>query len=110
MSVIERDFGKKQRQLIRRFRQLLALDALHEANIKANPVPYLERASERIYQLERALFEAARTATVPAGDTSTPREQIRVDRLEYEALRRCLARVEEGLGECSGNADSEWEG
>jgi hypothetical protein len=25
------------------------LDALHEANIRANPHPYLERASERIF-------------------------------------------------------------
>lgn len=101
MTVIERDFGKKQRELVQRFRQLLTLDALHEANIKSNPVPYLERASERLYQLELALFEAAQAAAVTV-DESAPREQILVDKLEYEALLRCRARVEQALDECSG--------
>jgi hypothetical protein len=60
LSVIKHEFGKKELQTVRRFRSLLTLDALHEANVKSNPVPYLERASERIYQLEKALFEALR--------------------------------------------------
>ena len=53
MSVIKHEFGKKERQTVRRFRSLLALDAMHEANVRSNPVPYLERASERIYSLRR---------------------------------------------------------
>ena len=48
MSIIEHDFGLEQRQVVRRFTKLLGLDALHEANVRTNPVPYLERASEHI--------------------------------------------------------------
>jgi hypothetical protein len=45
MSVIEHDFGLNERLAERRFARLLELDALHEANIRANPLPYVERAS-----------------------------------------------------------------
>jgi hypothetical protein len=48
MGIIKHDFGLKKRRSIGRFRKLLKLDALHEANVRANPLPYLERASERI--------------------------------------------------------------
>jgi hypothetical protein len=34
MSIIEHDFGKKKRQIVRRFTTLLSLDALHEANVE----------------------------------------------------------------------------
>jgi hypothetical protein len=98
MTVIERDFGKKARQTIRRFGELLCLDALHEANIRANPVPYLERASERIFQLERALFEAAQ-AVAPPEDSSPPGELVQVDKAEYERLLRCREIVEKALAE-----------
>jgi hypothetical protein len=68
MSVIEHDFGGKRRKADKRFRELLTLDALHEANLRANPLPYLERASERIYQLEKTLFEAAQAAKPEFGE------------------------------------------
>ena len=73
MSVIKHEFGKKERQTVRRFRSLLTLDALHEANVRSNPVPYLERASERIYQLEKALFEAAQIRRRRLHSNSLPR-------------------------------------
>ena len=75
MTVIKHDFGKKKRQVARRFRNLLSLDALHDGNVFANPVPYLERASERIYQLEKILFEAAQAAD-PAFGKPTSAETI----------------------------------
>jgi hypothetical protein len=96
MSIINHDFGKTKRQSLRRFRQLLSLDAMHEANIRSNPVPYLERASERIYQLEKALTEAAAAAKPPFGGTKSS-ERIEVDRAEYERLLACRAIVDAAL-------------
>ncbi|MGB8364313.1 MAG: hypothetical protein ACLQUZ_10420 [Rhizomicrobium sp.] len=89
-KVIEHDFGGNARKAVRRFTQLLTLDALHEANIRENPVPYLERASERIYQLERLIFEALQTCypVAPA------HESVSVDKAEYQALLRCRAMLE----------------
>ncbi len=103
MSVIEHDFGGRRRKATRRFRELLTLDALHEANVKSNPLPYLERASERIYQLEKILFEAAQAAKPQFGDTPSP-ETVEVNKLEYKRLLECLAIVEKGLAQL-GSAD-----
>ncbi|WP_315700650.1 MULTISPECIES: hypothetical protein [unclassified Bradyrhizobium] len=90
MSIIEHDFGLKLRQTERRFRKLLSLNALHEANVRANPVPYLERASERIYQLEKALFEAVQAATPT---TDEPADTVVVGKAEYQRLLNCQAIV-----------------
>ena len=96
MTVIKRDFGKESRLKRRRFRRLLSLNALHEENIQANPLPYLERASERIFQLERALFEAIQAATRAV---EAPSERIEIGRVEYEGLLACKAIVEAALKE-----------
>ncbi|HUB63116.1 MAG TPA: hypothetical protein VL996_01475 [Methylocella sp.] len=96
MSIIEHDFGKKKRQIVRRFTALLSLDALHEANVQANPIPYLERASERIYQLEKTLFEAAQAAEGPTLPHPSP-EMIQVDKAEYHRLLNCRAIIEDAL-------------
>ncbi len=104
MSVIKRDFGMTKRRAVRRFRRLLSLDALHEANLRINPLPYLERASERIFQLERALFDAAEAAKPPAGARS-PDEKIEVDKAEYERLVRCRAIVEKSLAQLASAED-----
>ncbi|MFG1479747.1 hypothetical protein V5F53_13955 [Xanthobacter sp. V4C-4] len=93
MSVITHDFGADKRRTTRRFRQLLSLDALHEANLKANPLPYLERASERIFQLEKALFEAALASRPTPGQTSSG-ETVTVDAAEYQRLREAVALIE----------------
>lgn len=93
MSVITHDFGADKRRTTRRFRQLLSLDALHEANMKANPLPYLERASERIFQLEKALFEAALASRPSAADAPTG-ETVTVDAAEYRRLQAAVALVE----------------
>lgn len=98
MGIIKHDFGKKKRQAVRRFRSLLDLDALHEANVRANPLPYLERASERIYQLEKTLLEAAQ-ATLPAGSGASSPETILVDKAEYQRLLRCRLIIDGGLKE-----------
>jgi hypothetical protein len=96
MVVIKHEFGWKKATSTRRFRKLLELDALHEANVHANPLPYLERASERIYQLEKALFEAAQAARPPFGDTNA-REAIEVDKAEYRSLLDCRSIVEKAI-------------
>jgi hypothetical protein len=69
---------------------------MHEANIRANPLAYLERASERIYQLEEALFEAVQAAKPQPGEP-TASERIEVDKAEYQRLLACLAIVEDSL-------------
>lgn len=106
MTVIEHDFGKKKRQAARRFRKLLNLDALHEANVQANPLPYLERASERIYQLEKALFEAAQAAAKSSSHATSACGKVEVDKDEYQALLNCRAIVEKALASLMKDEDA----
>ncbi|HET6377056.1 MAG TPA: hypothetical protein VFG05_01910 [Methylocella sp.] len=106
MTVIEHDFGKKKRQAARRFRKLLDLDALHEANVQANPLPYLERASERIYQLEKALFEAAQAAAGPSSQETFACGKVEVDEAEYQALLNFRAMLEKALASLKNDADT----
>lgn len=96
MSVIKHDFGKKNRLIARRFRKLLRLDALHEANVRANPLPYLERASHRIDQLEAVLFEAV-TVLKPASGETPSAETVEVSKAEYERLLKCRSIIENGF-------------
>lgn len=90
MTIIEHDFGLKERLTERRFAQLLALDALHEANLRNNPLPYIERASERIFRLQQVLLEAIHGAkgSLEAGDGSTASAEGR--------LAACLDLLEKG--------------
>lgn len=106
MSVIKHDFGSSKRRAARRLRTSLDLDALHEANVQANPLPYLERASERIYQLEKLLFEAAGTAA-PADDPAASSDTIEVSKAEYEELLRCRDVVRRGLAELNAKSPEE---
>jgi len=96
MSVIKHDFGSEDRRAARRLRTLLELGALHEANIRSNPLPYLERASERIFQLEKILFEAVEAATSPP-ETAASSEMISVSKAEFGRYLACLAIIENGL-------------
>ena len=88
MAVITRDFGARQRMLVRRFVEQLALEALHEENIAKNPLPYLERASERIFQLENMIFEALKAARCDAAHAGDPNAAA------HGALLRCRAILE----------------
>jgi hypothetical protein len=102
MRIIRHDFGKEKRLRVRRFREFLGIDALHEANIRANPLPYLERASERIYQLEKVLFEAVQAAK-PSQNQASSDELIEVNKTEYQRLLTSLAIVEAGLSTLGSN-------
>ena len=100
MTVIEHDFGKNARESVRRFTELTSLDAQHEAKVLANPLPYLERANERISQLEMALIEAGNAAngTLEANpEPGREPETILVDKAEYERLVHCKAVVEAAI-------------
>ena len=99
MSVIEHDFGLANRLTERRFGKLLELDALHELNIRANPLPYLERASERIFRLQAAMFEAIQAAKEPTPPTAPDVSRVLVDKAEYERLKTCLALLEKAYAE-----------
>jgi len=96
MSVIKHDFGNQDRWAARRLRSLLELSALHEANIRTHPLPYLERASERIFQLEKILFEAVEAATSRSSPVP-PSEMVSVGKAEYDGFLACLAIIENGL-------------
>ena len=96
MSVIKHDFGSEGRRTARRLQTLLELSALHEANIRSNPLPYLERASERIFQLEKILFEAVEAATSQSSPPVSS-EMISVSKAEYDRYLACLAIIENGL-------------
>jgi hypothetical protein len=92
MAIIRYDFGKKQRDTVRRFRKLVSLDAAHEARVLANPLPYLERAEQRLFVLEEALRDAAaalapRQAS-PATDRTEP-ETVTIAKTEYDRLTAC---------------------
>lgn len=105
MSVINHDFGGDKRRATRRFRSLLKLDALHEANIEANPLPYLERASDRIFQLEKTIFEALLAAqSVPAGDTPA---MVTITADEYQRMRACIAILETAQAELNAADDED---
>ena len=96
MSVIKHDFGSEDRRAARRLRSLLELGALHEANIRGNPLPYLERASERIFQLEKLLFEAVEAATSQSAPPASS-EMISVRKAEFDRYLACLAIIKNGL-------------
>jgi hypothetical protein len=88
-NIIPHDFGHEKRQKARRLRKQLDLDALHEANVRQNPLPYLERASERIYQLEKALFEAHLAANEPARRGARTDEAVSLSHAEHDRLLAC---------------------
>jgi hypothetical protein len=97
-NVIAHDFGHETRLKARRFRRLLDLDALHESNIRENPLPYLERASERIFRLKSALFEAnlaAGAGEAPSAPDAT--ETTTIGRAELASLLACRAIVREAF-------------
>ncbi|MEF3367977.1 hypothetical protein V3H18_15690 [Methylocystis sp. 9N] len=99
MSVIEHDFGRANRLAERRFAKLLELDALHEANIRSNPLPYLERASERIFRLQEVLFDALQAAKQegPSASSSEATATVTISAAEYERLKACLSIIEKGF-------------
>ena len=88
MAIITRDFGGQKRALVRRFAEQLALEALHEENIAKNPLPYLERASQRMFQLEQMIFAALTAARCDAAQADDPNAAA------HEALLRCRAILE----------------
>lgn len=94
MTIIEHDFGKKDRDTVRRFTKLITLEAQHEAKVLANPLPYLERATERITQLEMALLDAAHALDVPASEAASG-ETVAIPKEDYERFLRCKAVLED---------------
>jgi len=94
MSVIEHDFGKRNKDTARRLTKLLTLEAQHEANVLANPLAYLEAAEERFNQLEMALTEANNAALYDPPNHEPTGEKVEVDKDEYERLLRCKALLE----------------
>jgi hypothetical protein len=98
MTIIEHDFGKKDRDSIKRFTKLTSLESQHEAKVLANPLPYLDRANERISQLEMALRDAVNAANLIWGaDPTLEPEKLIVDKAEYLRLLRCKEHVEAAL-------------
>jgi hypothetical protein len=88
-NIIAHDFGHSKRMTARTLRRQLDLDALHEENVRKNPLPYLERASERIFQLEKALFEAHSAAARQHGSDGGMMDRIDIRQTEYACLIAC---------------------
>jgi hypothetical protein len=74
--------------------------------VPANPLPYLERASERIFQLESALFDAVQ-ALKPAPGEPLSTETIEVDKKEYQCLLKCRAAIEKSFAQLGSVKDDE---
>jgi hypothetical protein len=96
--VIRHNFDIENRGAVRRLRTQLKLGALHEANIRVNPLPYLERASEHIYQIEKVLFEAVNTATSPTAPSGKD-EMVSISKAEWQRYLACLAIIKNGLAQ-----------
>lgn len=92
--IISHDFGGEKREAARQLRRFLDLDALHEANIRENPLPYLERANERIFQFQTVLFEAHQ-ALEGSGKESPKGETVTVDKDQYQRLVKSAQVLEE---------------
>ncbi|QXX75784.1 hypothetical protein [Methylovirgula sp. HY1] len=97
MTIIEHDFGKNNRDTVRRFTKLITLEAQHEAKVLANPIPYLERATERLSQLEMALLDAARALDPQPGEQPAPPQMVEIDKAEYERLLRCKEKLKQAV-------------
>lgn len=97
MTIIEHDFGKKDRDTVRRFTKLITLEAQHESKVLANPLPYLERATERISQLEMTLLDAARALDPQPGEPASSGETVAVDKAEYARLLRCKELLQQAI-------------
>jgi hypothetical protein len=60
------------------------------------PLPYLERASERIFRLSEVLHDAiAASKTQPTDDAVEKRNMV-IDAAEYDRLKKCIAILEAG--------------
>lgn len=58
MTVPKRELSQKSMEI---FARLSAIAAIGEAQIEANPIPHLDKAAQRIFELEKAI-ETALTA------------------------------------------------
>lgn len=92
MAIIRHDFGKVKRETIRSFRKLVGLDFAHEERVLANPLPYLERAEQRMFLLEEALRDAATAANATRSDESNA-ERVEISKAEYDRLLACKSIV-----------------
>ena len=90
MAIIRYDFGKKQRDLVRRFRKRVGLNDAHDARVLANPLPYLERAEQRLFVLEEALRDAAAQLNAPT-EADSGSETVTLLRAEHDRLQAARA-------------------
>lgn len=101
-EVIDHDFGKADRETVRRFCRLMNILEQHERDVIADPGKYLTMAAKEVAETRHAIFEAwevvaiATGATVldySAGPSLHMPEVIRVNAVEYRALREVYKRV-----------------
>jgi hypothetical protein len=99
MEVIEHDFGKNDRETVRRFARLMGIVEEHHADILRDPIKHLQAAGKRIAELEifiRSLQEASRSwaRTRPLEGRLKIQEPFRIMPEEYEcwqAVKNLLA-------------------
>lgn len=92
-TVIEVEFGKKQRETIRAFARLLGLVEDYEADVQANPAKYIAMAREEIAWMRRRIEDAREVARRPvraiaADEPIGPLKTVVVPADEWEALQK----------------------
>lgn len=104
-NVIEHDFGKEDREIVRKFLRLRGLADELEADVLAHPMKHLVMASQEMAKLRRDIFEAwevvALATSVQVGylsderppDLSPALALARVDAKELTALREAYRRI-----------------
>lgn len=97
MSVLQFEGGNKKRRACGI--SAIGLAGMRSTSTTSKPTPALsERAGERTFQLESALFEADQAASCEPVKSEMP-EPIQVDKAEYLDLLRCREIVRRALAE-----------
>jgi hypothetical protein len=103
-EVVQINFGKEDRERLRRFMSLMSIVEKHEAAVLADPIKYLSEAGDVIVSLRREIFQIweiamiSRCVTAPWSDQPEISVDMRDDvtyvrRKELEALREVYRRV-----------------
>jgi len=96
-DVITVEFGKEDREHVRRFSRLMGIVEAHEADVLADPIKHLRMAAEYIALMRRQIEDAkdaersAHTVKLITGDEpikpSGLEEVVRVPTRDWEALQ-----------------------
>lgn len=102
-NVTHVDFGKSERESVRRFARLMGIVEEHQRRIAENPGPYLDAlamdACDLVMLIERAIeaSQAGRPVLQTSDVRYEPVRTVTVVESEYLALRQCASLLQEGV-------------